>query len=80
MQYAVDQALHRDLQARQENSYDLAYLENLIVETVQHLPEQGRRVFELQRSEGLSYQEIADHLFLRRKQLLKYLNSRSKIR
>jgi RNA polymerase sigma-70 factor (family 1) len=66
MQYVVNKALHRDTNSFQENSYDLDFIEKLIKEAVQQLPEQGRLVFELQRNEGLSYQEIADRLGISR--------------
>lgn len=62
MQYVVNKALHRDTVNFQQNSYDIEYLESLVTEAVRQLPEQGKLIFELQRKEGLSYQEIADQL------------------
>ncbi|WP_298710219.1 sigma-70 family RNA polymerase sigma factor, partial [Chitinophaga sp.] len=64
MQYAVNKALHGDPDIFQENKYDLKFVERLISEAIGRLPDQGRRIFELQQKEGLSYQEIADRLGL----------------
>jgi RNA polymerase sigma-70 factor (ECF subfamily) len=62
MQYLVSRALHKETNAFQENLYDLDLTEKLIREAIRQLPEQGRRVFELHRNEGLSYQEISNRL------------------
>lgn len=66
MQYVVNKALHRDTTSFQENAYDLDLIERLIKEAVAQLPTQGRLVFELQRNEGLSYQDIASRLGISR--------------
>ncbi len=66
MQYLVSKALHSETDTIQENLYDLDQAEKLIGEAICQLPEQGRRVFELHRDEGLSYQEISTRLNISR--------------
>lgn len=66
MQYLVSQALHKEMDTFQENRYDLHHVEKLIGEAIQLLPEQGKLVFQLQRNEGLSYQEISTRLNISR--------------
>jgi RNA polymerase sigma-70 factor (ECF subfamily) len=66
MEYVVSSVLHGNASTSQDSQYDLKRLEALIHNAIKELPEQRRKIYELQQEEGLSYQEIADRLQISR--------------
>lgn len=66
MEYLVSTVLHGTAHSYQQGRYDIQQFEAYIREAVDTLPEQGKKIYQLQQEEGLSYQEIADQLQISR--------------
>lgn len=65
-QYAINQARRSIEPSVQENNHDISFLQQLIKEAVNQLPEQQRSVYIMQQEEELSYKEMAEKLGISR--------------